>query len=137
MTVSPPFAGPSAGGVPEPARAGVVSTQRLGGCVIVRLAGEFDIADALPLQRTLCDLVASDDVVVDLSRTDLSAATTLRALTVAHDEAARRRTSVHVTGARGALRRLLRRSQLDARLNYYEHLADAVESALAARDARV
>ncbi|WP_338033565.1 STAS domain-containing protein [Jiangella asiatica] len=113
-----------------------MSTQRLGGCVIVRLAGEFADADVLPLQRALCDLVASDDVVIDLSRTGPSAATVVGALTAAHDEAVRHRMSLHVTGAAGALRRLLNRSQLEARLTYHEHLADAVESALAARDAR-
>ncbi len=135
MTVPPSLAEPSGRGVSAPARTGDVSTQRLGGCVIARLAGEFGVADALPLQRTLYDLVATDDVVVDLSRTRLMPATVLPALIAAHDQAARRRTSLHVTGASSALRRLLRRSE--ARLNYHEHLADAVESALAARDARI
>ena len=137
VTVPPSLAAPSGRGVSAPDRTGDVSTQRLGGCVIARLAGEFGVADALPLQRTLYDLVATDDVVVDLSRTRLMPATVLPALTAAHDEAARRRTSLHVTGASSALRRLLRRSGSEARLNYHEHLADAVESALAARDARI
>lgn len=105
--------------------------------MIARLVGPFDVGAALPLQRTLCDLVASDGVVIDLSRASHLATAAMGALTAAHDEAARHRTSVHVTGASRALLRQLRRSGLDKRLNYYANLADAVESALAARDAEM
>jgi hypothetical protein len=129
VTVSPPVEPPHAG------PAGSVSTQRLGGCVIVRLAGDFG-ADAEPIRTTLCDLVVSDHVVVELSRAALPAATAVRALTAAHEVAGRHRTSLHVTGAHGALRRLLRRSHLEHGPAYHENLADAVEAALTAHEAR-
>lgn len=131
MTVSPPV-DPS----PAGSAAGSVSTQRLGGCVILRLSGAFEAADLAALEPALAGLVASDHVVVELSRAEAPAPVVLRALTAAHAEAGRHGTSVHVTGAGGALRRLLRRSPPEDRPNYHDHLADAVEAALTARDAR-
>lgn len=135
MTLSPPLAGSSADGASDPARSGVVSTQRLGGCVIVRLDGDVD--GALSLGRALRDLVASDDLVVDLSRLGALAETTMEALAAAYDEAALHGTTVHLTGADGSVLALLQGPELGARLAYHEELADAVEAALTARDARL
>ncbi|WP_162605490.1 STAS domain-containing protein [Jiangella ureilytica] len=103
--------------------------------MIVRLSGTFEAADLAAFAPALAGLVAADHVVVELSRARLPAPAVLRALTAAHAEAERHGTSVHVTGAGRALRRLLRR-QAEDRPAYHEHLADAVEAALTARDAR-
>lgn len=114
---------------------GEIRLQRFGGCVIVRLAGEFGASNASSLQRSLCDLVNADHVVVELSRVAFLDATALHALTHAHNAATKCWTSVQIAGARGTVRRLLEVTGSDANLNYHDHTVDAVEAALAARDA--
>ena len=130
MTVSPPVDPFHAGSVP-----GSVSTQRLGGCVIVRLSGAFEAVDLDAIEPVLAGLLAADHVVVELSRAELPARAALRTLTAAHAEAGRQGTSIHVTGGGRALRRLLRGSPGGGPA-HHEVLADAVEAALTARDAR-
>lgn len=103
--------------------------------MIVRLNGAFEAADLASLEPALAGLVAADHVVVELSRAELPARAALRALTAAHAEAGRQGTSIHVTGAGRALRRLLRGSPGGGPA-HHEVLADAVEAALTARDAR-
>ena len=127
--MSPPIDPFQAGSAP-----GSVSTQRLGGCVIVRLSGAFEAADLEAIEPALAGLLAADHVVVELSRAELPARAALHALTAAHAEAGRQGTSIHVTGGGRALRRLLRGSP--AGPAHHEVLADAVEAALTARDAR-
>nr|WP_162606460.1 STAS domain-containing protein [Jiangella asiatica] len=117
-------------------RGGSVRLLPLGGCTVVRLTGNFDVAGGRTLERTLCEVVDGGHVVVDLSHVGLFSATALDALSRAHACAVHARTSLHLSGARDAVRAALAASGLDARLDHHDDLADAVEAALAARDAR-
>lgn len=82
---------------------GEIRLQRFGGCVIVRLAGEFGASNASSLQRSPRDLVNADQVV-ELSRVAFLDATALHALTHAHNTATKCCASVQTTGARETVR---------------------------------
>ena len=108
--------------------------QNLGGCVIARLTGEVDIANAASVQGHLGSLVELGHLVIDLTALGFMDSTGLSALIVTHKRAEALGYSIRLVGAQGAVRRVLEITQIDKLITHYDDVADAVESALAARD---
>jgi len=108
--------------------------QNLGGCVIARLVGEIDIANAGSAQGHLASLVELGHLVIDLSRVSFIDSAGLSALIVTHKRAEVLNHSIRLVGAQGQVRRVLEITQIDKFIAHYDDVADAVEAALAARD---
>lgn len=112
-----------------------LQVRQLGGCQIVRLAGEVDLSNAGKLQYLLCAEAEHGHVVVDLSHVELLDAVALSALLAARKRAAVLGTSLRLAGGHGDLVRMLQSSGLDAALDHHSDISDAVEAALGERDA--
>lgn len=108
--------------------------QNLGGCVIVRLSGEIDVANSEAVQGHLAGLVELGHLVIDLSGVTFMDSSGLSALIVAHKRTESLGHSVRLVGAHGPVRRVLEVTQIDRLIAYHDDVADAVEAALAARD---
>ncbi|MGH8823502.1 MAG: STAS domain-containing protein [Jiangellaceae bacterium] len=108
--------------------------RQLGGCMIARLAGEIDASNAVALGGHLSVLVEHGHIVIDLSDVDFLDSMALGALITVHKRAVERGTSIRLAGASGITLRVLKITRLDVHLDHYEHVADAVEAALGARD---
>jgi anti-anti-sigma factor len=126
----------SADAAPSPIEDGKfqLRAQNLGGCVIVRLAGEIDIANAASVQGHLGSLADLGHLVIDLTGLRFMDSTGLSALIVTHKRAKSLGYSIRLVGAQGPVRRVLEITQIDKFIAHYDDVADAVESALAARD---
>ncbi|NDL55861.1 STAS domain-containing protein [Phytoactinopolyspora mesophila] len=106
--------------------------QQLGGCFVVRLEGEIDIFSVSRVQERLCGLADLDYVVVDSNPARFDTALA-RALRVAGQRARLHGRVMCVAGPRDVVEGLLEQAEADGDLEYYPDVADAVESALAAR----
>jgi anti-sigma B factor antagonist len=106
---------------------------QLAGCVVVRPAGEIDLSNTDALRGHLSSLVERGHVVLDLSGVSFLDSTALGVLITVRRRAADRGTSIHLAGAYGTALRVLQITGLDAHLDLYGHVADAIEAALRAR----
>lgn len=108
----------------------------LDGCLVVRVAGEIDLANSAVLQQYLMDQLDEDhaNIVVDLTGVGFMDSTALSALIVAYNAAKDFGGSFRVAGADGQTRNVLDITQLDVVFDHHDDVTDAIEAALLKRD---
>lgn len=95
--------------------------------VIVAVAGEIDIATVAELRERLFELAESNQsVIVDLSQVSFVDSTGLGALVGAAKRAAAHGGTLHVVGARPAVRQLFRVTGLDGQVPLARSLDEVV-----------
>ena len=109
-----------------------VRNQTLGGCLIVRVAGELDLATAPVLRDHVLGQLAlgQTNLVIDLGRVPFLDSTGVSALVVAHREADARGGSVRLAGARRSVRRVFEITRLDRLFELHDDVSDALEAAM-------
>jgi anti-sigma B factor antagonist len=105
-------------------------TQDLGGCTLIHLAGEIDLANAPKLEVQLCTLAEQGSVVVDLTEVDFLDSTALSAMVVAYHRAHALGNTIRLAGAHGSVKRLLEVTRLDAHFDHQSDVAGVVEQVL-------
>jgi len=116
--------------------------QNIGGCLIVRAAGEADATSAPLLRDQLIGQLSLGEasVIIDLSRVTTADSTGLSAVLAAGHEARASGGTLRVAGARPAWRRVLRATDPAAVLVLHDDVTDALEAAIedaqASRSAR-
>jgi anti-sigma B factor antagonist len=113
-----------------------VRTQTLGGCLIVRVVGELDVATAPVLREHILGQLALGQtrIVIDMSRVPFVDSTGLGALIVAHDEATARGGSVRLACARRSVLRVFEITRTDRLFELYDDVCDALEAAMGPAD---
>jgi anti-anti-sigma factor len=111
--------------------------QRLDGCVVLRLHGEIDLANASQLAAHLRRLVEDDHVVGDLRGVSFMDSSGLNALIAGHNHAHNCRTSFRIAGAGDAVTQVLHVTGMDRYLHLHSSVEDAIEAARAARNGTV
>ncbi|HXU96647.1 MAG TPA: STAS domain-containing protein [Jiangellaceae bacterium] len=108
--------------------------QRLGGCLIVRLAGEIDVPGARVLRDTLVAKVSDGDarLVVDLSRVVAFDGAGLPALLAAQDEAVASGGSLRLVGVGPSVRKVLHTMDEAGALVVDTEMSDALEATMEA-----
>ena len=111
-----------------------LSYQRLGGCLIVRVAGEIDVRGARVLRDTLVAKVGDGDarLVVDLSRVVAFDGAGLPALVVAQDEAVASGGSLRLVGVGPLVRKVLHTMDEAGALVVDTEMSDALEATMEA-----
>ncbi len=115
-----------------------VRFQNLGGCLIVRAAGEVDAASAPLLRDELIGQLSLGEtsVIIDLSRVTTADSSGLSAVLAAGHEARASGRTLRVAGAQPAWRRVLRATDPDAVLVLHDDVSDALEAAMEAAQHR-
>lgn len=108
--------------------------QRLGACLIVRVAGEIDSGGARVLRDTLVAKVSAGDarVVVDLTRVVAFDSAGLPALLAAQHEAETSGGSLRLVGVGPSVRKVLRATDKSVALVVDKELSDALEASMEA-----
>jgi anti-sigma B factor antagonist len=107
--------------------------QSLGGCLIVRAAGELDVANAPAMRDQLIghlDL-GETNLILDLSRVTIADATGAGAVLTAGHETKVSGGVLRVAGAQQAVRRTLRALDTAGVVVLHDDVSDALEAALA------
>ena len=110
---------------------------RLDGCVVLRLQGEMDLANASELAANLRLLVEDDHVVADLRSVSFMDSSGLNALIAGHNHAHNCRTSFRIAGAGEVVTQVLHVTGMDRYLHIHASVEDAIEAARKARDGTV
>ena len=108
----------------------VCAWSAVGGCVIVRVAGEVDDVSAPSLDLELRRVITTKQptVVVDLRRVSLMTSAGIHALATAHALATEHDGWLRLACASDQLLRLIRITGLDQRVEHHPRLADALPS---------
>jgi anti-sigma B factor antagonist len=108
--------------------------QRLGGCLIVRVAGEIDARAARVLRDTLVAKVSAGDarLVVDLSRVVAFDGAGLPALLAGQDEAVSSGGTLRVVGVGPSVRKVLHTMDEAGALVVDTEMSDALEATMEA-----
>lgn len=106
--------------------------QGLGGCVIVRAAGELDAASAPTVRDHLIGHLDRGEInlILDLSRVTIADPTGASAVLTAGHEAKASGGVLRVAGAQHAVRRALRALDTAAVVVLHDDVSDALEAAL-------
>jgi len=106
--------------------------QSLGGCLIVRAAGELDVASAPSVRDHLIGHLSLGDtaLIVDLSRVTMADTTGVSALLAAGHETRESGGVLRVAGAQPAVRQELRAIDAAGVLVLHDDVSDALEAAL-------
>lgn len=102
----------------------------VGGCVVVRVAGEVDDHTAPTLETELRRVITTKQatVVVDLRRVGFMTSAGLRVLAIAHELAVEQGGWLRLACADEQLVKLLRLTELDTRVEHFPTLAEALPS---------
>ena len=113
-----------------------VRNQTLGGCLIVRVVGELDLATAPVLREHILGQLALGQtrIVIDMSRVPFVDSTGLSALIVAHHEATARGGSVRLACAHRSVLRVIQITRVDRLFELYDDVCDALEAAMGPAD---
>jgi anti-sigma B factor antagonist len=113
-----------------------VRNQTLGGCLIVRMVGELDVAAAPLLREHILGQLALGQtrIVIDMSRVPIVDSAGLGALIVAHDEATARGGSVRLACAPRSVLRVFEITRMDRLFELYDDVCDALEAAMGPAD---
>ena len=107
----------------------VVQVRLQGGCTVITVAGEVDIATAPRLGHHLAALAGSGrPVIADLDQVSFIDASGLGALVGAARRAAAHGTSLHVVCARSQTRQLFHLTGLDRQLHLARTLTEALQA---------
>jgi anti-sigma B factor antagonist len=111
-----------------------VSHQSLGGCLIVRVAGDVDSQGARVLRDTLVGKVSAGDprLIVDLTRVDAMDQAGLSALLAARQEAEAAGGSLRLAGVGPAVKAVLTTAGNTRALVVDDDLSDALEATMEA-----
>jgi anti-anti-sigma factor len=106
--------------------------QSLGGCLIVRAAGELDVASAPSVRDHLIGHLSLGEtaLIVDLSRVTTADTTGLGAVLAAGHETRESGGVLRVAGARPAVRQTLKAIDAAGVLVLHDDVSDALEAAL-------
>ena len=106
--------------------------QSLGRCLIVRAAGELDVASAPTVRDHLIGhlCLGETSLIVDLSRVTVADTTGLSAVLAAGPETRDAGGVLRVAGARPAVRRTLKAIDAAGVLVLHDDVSDALEAAL-------
>jgi anti-sigma B factor antagonist len=106
--------------------------QSLGRCLIVRAAGELDVASAPTVRDHLIGhlCLGETSLIVDLSRVTVADTTGLSAVLAAGHETRDAGGVLRVAGARPAVRRTLKAIDAAGVLVLHDDVSDALEAAL-------
>jgi anti-sigma B factor antagonist len=113
-----------------------VRNQTLGGCLIVRVAGELDVTTAPSLREHILGQLApgKTKIVIDMSRVPFVDSTGLSTLIVVHHEATARGGSVRLACAPRSVLRVIQITRLDRLFELYDDVCDALEAAMGPAD---
>ena len=113
-----------------------VRNQTLGGCLIVRVAGELDVATAPLLREHIIGQLGlgQTKMVIDMSRVPFVDSTGLSGLIVAHHEAKARGGSVRLACAHRSVLRVFEITRMDRLFELYDDVCDALEAAMGPAD---
>jgi anti-anti-sigma factor len=109
--------------------------QRVDGCVVLRLRGEMDLANAPQRAANLRLLVENDHVVGDLTGVSFMYSSGLNALIAGQNHAHNCRTSFRIAGAGKAVTQVLHLTGMDRYLHIHASVEDAIDAARAAHAA--
>ena len=106
--------------------------QSLGGCLIVRAAGELDVANAPTIRDHLIGRLelGETNMILDLSRVTIADTTGAGAVLTAGHETKASGGVLRVAGAQQAVRRTLRALDTAGVVVLYDDVSDALEAAL-------
>lgn len=109
-----------------------VRNQTLGGCLIVRVAGELDQAGAPVLRDHVLGHLAlgHTNIVVDLTRVSFVDSAGVGVLLVAHHEATADGGRTRFAGVQDSVRQVLELTQVDRVLELHDDVSDALEAAM-------
>ena len=102
---------------------------------VLKISGDLDLDTQSRFESTVFDLLERGSVVVDLSRLEFMAISSLRSLVLGHRYAASRRRVLVFAGPTRQARRLLSVSRLDAVLDVRPSVAAACDDLPVRRDA--
>jgi anti-anti-sigma factor len=113
-----------------------VRNQTLGGCLIVRLVGELDVATAPVIREHLLGQLALGQtrIVIDMGRVPFVDSTGLSAMIVAQHEATARGGGVRLACAHRSVLRVFQITRLDRLFALYDDVCDALEAAMGPAD---
>ena len=113
-----------------------VRNQTLGGCLIVRVAGELDVATAPLLREHIIGQLGlgQTKMVIDMSRVPFVDSAGLSALIVAHHEATARGGSIRLACAPRSVLRVFEITRMDRLFELYDDVCDALEAAMGPAD---
>lgn len=109
-----------------------IRVQSLGGCLIVRAAGELDVVSASSVRDHLIGYLNLGEtaLIVDLSRVTMADTTGLSAVLEAGHETSDSGGVLRVAGAQSAVRRALKAIDVACVLVLHDDVSDALEAAL-------
>ncbi|HET6729115.1 MAG TPA: STAS domain-containing protein [Jiangellaceae bacterium] len=109
-----------------------IRVQSLGGCLIVRAAGELDVVSASSVRDQLIGYLNLGEtaLIVDLSRVTMADTTGLSAVLEAGHETSASGGVLRVAGAQSVVRRTLRAIDVARVLVLHDDVSDALEAAL-------
>ena len=113
-----------------------VRNQALGGCLIVRVVGELDVATAPVLREHILGQLASGQtrIVIELSQVPFLDSTGLSGLIVAHHEAKARGGSLRLACVQPWVLRVLEITRMDRLFELYDDVCGALEAAMGSAD---